>query len=135
MNVLLGLLLATTVAPGSGPPRPHACTPPRPGQRVPLVFSGNADLAEMAEWARTSLCIDYTFAPALAGRRLPDYVHVALDGADAARVFEMLLRTMNLRAEGQGPARKIVATGDDPSNARVAELAAHIKKIDATHYE
>jgi type II secretory pathway component PulC len=134
MNFLVPLLLATTTIPATGG-RPGACTPPRAGQLIQVRFSGNTDLAQMADWARTTLCIEYTFDRSLAARRLPEYARAVVDGADAAAVFEMLLHTMNLRAMGHGPTRTIAATGDDPAAVHLAELAAQIRKIDATHYQ
>ncbi len=133
MTFLLLLALATTTVPASG--RARDCAPPRAGTRIHMEFARSTDLAGLTDWARTRLCVEYAVPLPLAGRQLPDYVSAVFDGADAITAFELLLHTMNVRAEGRGPTRKIVATGDDPAVAVVADLAAKVKKVDATHYE
>jgi len=155
MTFLLLLALATTTVPASG--RARDCAPPRAGTRVHLEFARSTDLAGLTDWARTRLCVEYAVPLPLAGRQLPDHVSAVFDGADAIAAFELLLHTMNVKAEGRGQTRKIVATGDDPAVAVVAapgasirspaskvgpavidkttaEVLAQISRLDDTHY-
>ena len=114
-----------------------------------VSFLADSDLASLAKWAKQATCVDYTFEPALAGRRLAQGVILTVAGRDAGAIFEILLHSMNLRTYGRGARRSIVADGPETTQSRdanerervdierdkvLANIDAEIKRQDGSHY-
>jgi hypothetical protein len=123
--------------------------PSKPQARVHVSFLASSDLADLAKWARQATCVEYSFEPALAGRRLAQGVILTITGRDTEAIFEILLHSMNLRSYGRGPKRAIVADGPETAQSReanerekadlerdkvLANLDAEIKRKDDSHY-
>jgi hypothetical protein len=116
---------------------------------VRVSFLANSDLASLARWAKETTCIDYTFEPALAGRRLAQGVILTIAGRDTEAIFDILLHSMNLRTYGRGGKRSIVADGPETVQSReanerekadqerdkvLASIDGEIKRKDDSHY-
>jgi hypothetical protein len=139
------VLLLAGVANGSGRP----CPTSRPDARVHVSFLTDSDLGSLAKWAEEATCIEYSFEPALASRRLGQSVILTVAGRDAGTIFEILLHSMNLRTYGHGAKRSIVADGPETADSRqanakakaelerdklLANLDGEIKRKDESHY-
>ena len=142
---LAALLLAAVLAPAPA----RACTPQTKERRVHVSFLADSDLSTMVKWAKEQTCADYAFDDSLSGRRLAQGVILTVLGRDVDSAFEILLHTMNLRLEGTGTKRTILATGSESSQSRaardrdktanereriLANIADEISKKDETHY-
>ncbi|MBN2577189.1 MAG: hypothetical protein JXP73_21690 [Deltaproteobacteria bacterium] len=144
----LSAVIALALA-GSAASPAQACKPAKADARVRVSFLADSDLTTLAEWAREVTCIDYRFEPALAERRLAQGVILTVTGRDVGAIFEILLHTMNLKTQGRGARRSIVADGPETAqskaaNARdkadcerekvLANIAAEITRKDDNHY-
>jgi hypothetical protein len=98
----------------------HACTPPPSKAHVRVSFLADSDLTALVKWAKRTTCVTYTFEPALAERRLAQGVILKVVGRDIGSIFEILLHTMNLKVEGRGSKRSIVADGPEPAESQEA---------------
>jgi hypothetical protein len=147
MSSLSAVLVFLLAGAASGTGRP--CVPSRPEARVRVSFLADSDLESLAKWARATTCVEYSFAPTLAGRRLAQGVILTVAGRDVRAIFEILLHTMNLQASGHGAKRTIVAAGPETAQSRAANarekadierdkvldnLDAEIKRKDESHY-
>jgi hypothetical protein len=115
LSAVLALLLAGAA---SGAARP--CSPAKPDARVRVSFLADSDVATLAKWAKEATCVEYTYEPAVAGRRLAQGVILTVTGRDVGSIFEILLHTMNLRTYGRGARRAIVAAGPETPQSKAA---------------
>lgn len=144
----LSAVLALLVA-GAASGTTRSCSPPRADARVRVSFLADSDVPTLAKWAKEATCVEYSYEPAVANRRLAQGVILSVAGRDAETIFEILLHTMNLRTHGHGAKRAIVAAGPEtaPSKATneraradaernrvLAHLEAEIKRRDDRHY-
>ena len=147
MTPLSAVLAIVLLGATGGADRP--CSPPKADARVRVSFLADNDLATLAAWAKETMCIEHTYEPSLAGRRLAQGVRVKVAGRDAGAIFEILLHTMNLRSHGTGRRRTIVASGAETPQSKaanerdkadaereqlLANLDAEIKRKDEGHY-
>jgi len=144
LSLLLVLALGCAFASSA-----HACTPSNPKTYVRVSFLADSDLTALVKWAKRTTCVSYTFAPALAERRLAQGVILKVVGRDIGPIFEILLHTMNLKVEGRGSKRSIVADGPEPAESQkanerdrasieraklLANLDAEVTRKDAGHF-
>jgi hypothetical protein len=117
LSAVLALLLAGASGDAASP-----CSPPKSTARVRVSFLADSDVAVLAKWAKETTCVEYTYEPALANRRLAQGVILTVTGRDVGSIFEILLHTMNLRSFGRGARRAIVAAGPETAQSRMANV-------------
>ena len=124
------LILAACLAPA----RARACERPKPDRLVTIRFVDSVPLENVVAHAARSSCVDYRFDLALGRRNLVGPLQIEVMGADLDATYAILFHTMNLRVEGRGPTRKLVATGPEPEASKaVPRLDQEITRIDDRH--
>lgn len=115
LSAVLAFVLAGAAS-GSACP----CLPAKADARVRVSFLADSDVATLARWAKETTCVEYAYEPALSSRRLAQGVILTVMGRDVGSILEILLRTMNLRTEGRGTRRAIVAAGPETAQSKAA---------------